>query len=73
MATKLTISDKIRRDMDEIAARYKGGQSLRRIARGYRCNYKLVERLMKQLLPTEYFVEITRERIEREKQKYVTK
>lgn len=74
-ATKeVTVSDRIRKDMPKIAERYKGGESLREIARTtYKCNYKLVERLMKQELPVEFFVSITRERIKKEKKKYAKK
>lgn len=66
----MTISDKLRRDMDRVARRYMEGESLRAIGRSYECDYKLVERIMKQMLPTSYFIELARRRIERHKQKH---
>ena len=65
----VSISEKIRRDIEKIAERHKGGETMKAIAKDYKCSGKLIERTMKQLLPVEYFVELKRKEILAEKKK----
>ena len=70
---KLTISDKLRRDIKKVGKRYMEGESLSSIGEDYGCGYKLVERIMKQMLPVEFFTEKKRREIEAEKKKLTGK
>ena len=69
MIQAITTSDRIRKDIKKIAKLYMNGESMVSIALSYKCNRKLVERIMKQMLPVDFFVEKKRVEIEQEKLK----
>lgn len=62
MPTILTTTDKLRRDIKEIAERNMGGESLDHIAadRKYKCSRFLIQRVMQQELPEEFWIERVR-------------
>ena len=69
----MNISQKLRRDIKEIASRHMQGDSLSVIAKEYGCSYKLVGRIMKQLLPVTYFTHKAQKQVVEEKRKLKTR
>ncbi len=62
MTKKLTSTSRLRRDIQTIAADNMKGKSLDSIAKKYKCSRFLVIRVMRELLPEDFWVDRARQK-----------